>query len=109
MSKRIDMGPLLAARDGDARRVGELLAAGADPNEADVGSGYTPLTHAVENGHAALLDPLLAAGADPREPDRRGRTPRERAEQARDEGDEPRRYDGVLRLLADAEAADAVT
>ncbi|MCC5785357.1 MAG: ankyrin repeat domain-containing protein [Phycisphaerales bacterium] len=67
-----------AARDGDAARVGALLAEGADPNAVLTESSptafflsgkarlrTTPLLEAVRQDHGAIVRLLLDAGADP--------------------------------------------
>ncbi len=53
-----------AARDGRRGDVERLLAAGADPNAADVDS-ETPLHAAARWGHAEVIAILLERGADP--------------------------------------------
>ncbi len=61
---RAAAGALLrAAADGKPREVERLLAAGADPDEADTG-GRTAVTHAAYGGHAEVVRLLLGAGAD---------------------------------------------
>ncbi len=50
-----------AVRDGDAARVAELLAQGADVDEPY--RGIPPLSAAVAEGHTGLVGDLLAAGA----------------------------------------------
>lgn len=54
----------LAAADGQAARVAELVSAGASPNAVGP-SGETPLMLAARNGHLNAIDALLQAGADP--------------------------------------------
>lgn len=54
----------IAAEDGKAGRVAELVSAGASPNDA-APSGETPLMLAARNGHLKAVDALLQAGADP--------------------------------------------
>jgi ankyrin repeat protein len=44
--------------------VDALLAAGANPNAADI-CGFTPLMRAAQNGSLAVVVALLGAGADP--------------------------------------------
>lgn len=51
-----------AALNGDARRIEELLEAGADPS-AIVHDGATPLLLAVRGGHDEAAEVLLASGA----------------------------------------------
>jgi ankyrin repeat protein len=66
----------IAAVQGEAWPVGELLAAGARPNVESGGDAEgTPLCGAASWGHTTVLRSLLAAGADPAlaEPD--GMTP----------------------------------
>jgi len=59
-----DPGALVrAAADGDARRVKQLLEAGADPDAADA-DGRTAVTHAAYGGHAEIVRMLLDRGAD---------------------------------------------
>ena len=50
-----------------------LIAAGADPNAADLG-GTTPLHRAVRNRCAAAVAALLDGGADVRRKNKRGST-----------------------------------
>lgn len=52
-----------AIRDGDARRVEELLVSGADPNATDA-RGNPPLLQAAWNGNAAVIAQLLDHGAN---------------------------------------------
>jgi ankyrin repeat protein len=52
-----------AARDGDLRRVRELVSEGRPVNVFDE-TGRTPLHHAAENEHVEVVRVLLAAGAD---------------------------------------------
>jgi len=63
-SRRLYPEVCLAAADGHAARVTELVSAGASPNEI-CPSGATSLMLAAENGHLNAVDALLAAGADP--------------------------------------------
>ena len=53
-----------AAKDGRLADVERLLAAGEDPNAADV-DGEAPLHAAARWGHTAVVETLLAQGADP--------------------------------------------
>ncbi len=53
----------LAAHDGDAAKIKDLLAGGADP-VAQAKNGSTPLHSAAGNGHAAAIAVLLDGGAD---------------------------------------------
>ena len=55
---------VFAARNGHARVVDRLLAAGAKPNKADL-NGLTPLATAADNGYVRVVDSLLRAGAEP--------------------------------------------
>ncbi len=63
-----------AVEKGDLKVVGELLAAGLDPNARIPGSslGYTPLFLAVHSNRTAVTEALLKAGADPRMEDGNG-------------------------------------
>lgn len=63
-----------AARDGRLAEVERLLAAGEDPNAADV-DGESPLHAAARWGHTAVVETLLAQGADPRMTALYGMTP----------------------------------
>jgi ankyrin repeat protein len=65
---------LQAAQAGDAKRIEELLAAGAD-GEARDQEGLTPLIIAVRAGHFEATAVLLAAGADVEGRDNEGKTP----------------------------------
>jgi ankyrin repeat protein/serine/threonine protein kinase len=53
-----------ASRNGHSEVVGQLLAAGADVNQARTDTGTTPLYSASSNGHSEVVGQLLAAGAD---------------------------------------------
>jgi ankyrin repeat protein len=53
--------------------VGQLLAAGADPNARD-GNGTTSLHRAIRNRCAVAVAALLAGGADPKRKNGRGST-----------------------------------
>lgn len=53
---------MLAAEAGDERGTAALLAAGADPNRADV-DGHTPLMRASFHGHMRVASALLRSGA----------------------------------------------
>lgn len=53
-----------AAFRGELAAVERLLAAGADPNRRDKGSGGTPLMAAAGLGHLEIVKRLLARGAD---------------------------------------------
>lgn len=52
-----------ATRAGDEATVSQLIAAGADPNEA-TGDGMTALHWAAQAGHASILSALIEAGAE---------------------------------------------
>jgi len=54
---------MIAAREGDDRLVGILLAAGADPRRAN-DRGGTALMYAAHGGHAAAAERLIEGGAD---------------------------------------------
>ena len=56
----------LAARNGNAAIIGQLLAAGVDPNDPRqaVNTGETPLMHAARAGRVAAVRALVEAGAD---------------------------------------------
>jgi ankyrin repeat protein len=65
----------VAAVQGEAWPVGELLAAGASPNVESRGTADgTPLCGAASWGHTSVLRALLAAGADPGMPESDGFT-----------------------------------
>lgn len=64
-----------AARAGDAARVRDLVAGGADPNSATAPNGWTPLLHAVHTGSRDGVRALLGSGADPDAPGARGQRP----------------------------------
>jgi serine/threonine protein kinase/ankyrin repeat protein len=64
---------MLAAAQGQASRVKELLDAGAGVNAKDV-DGQTPLMKAVTGGHRSLALTLVMLGADLTEQDKRGQT-----------------------------------
>lgn len=53
----------IAAHDGDAKRVAELLAKRRSPNDFDE-LGQTPLHYAAEAEHFEVVSLLLAHGAD---------------------------------------------
>ena len=53
----------IAASDGDAARVGVLLASGVSVNAQDE-LGYSPIHAAASYGHKALVELLIKAGAD---------------------------------------------
>lgn len=72
----------LAIAEGDATRVAELLAEGADPNsrssglsglgggfELDPSGQYSPLLYAISRNEAGIALALVIAGADPNEHD----------------------------------------
>ncbi len=65
----------LAARQGNARTVEALLAAGADVNAPSAGDQTTPLLIATVNGHFDLAKTLLDKGADPNLASEAGATP----------------------------------
>jgi ankyrin repeat protein len=74
-ARRGGMTPLnYAARDGLDEIAGQLLAAGADIEQAEA-NGMRPLLISVLNGNVAVAHRLLAAGADPNADDFWGRTP----------------------------------
>ena len=52
------------ARTGSLGAVEQLLAAGAEPNSAEVDSGQTALMWAAAGGHWEIVDLLIGAGAD---------------------------------------------
>ena len=58
------VGILDASRDGDVKRVRELLDRGANVNSQDILAGYTPVHFAIEGRNAALLRLLIDRGAD---------------------------------------------
>ena len=53
-----------AAYDGRVNAIDELLAAGADVNQARTTDGVTPLYFAAYKGHLTVVTKLVAAGAD---------------------------------------------
>jgi ankyrin repeat protein len=53
-----------AAREGDARSVRRLVAAGSDPNAPDGGNDWPPLLHAIHKDQLSSVDALLSSGAD---------------------------------------------
>ncbi|KAJ7078559.1 ankyrin repeat-containing domain protein [Mycena belliarum] len=53
----------IAVEAGNARAVSNLIACGADANEANA-KGWRPLHTAIFDGHGAVFDALLAAGVD---------------------------------------------
>jgi ankyrin repeat protein len=67
--KTTEMGgntPLhFAAREGHMDAVRELIAAGADVNQASVSDNMSPLTQAIINGNFDIAKFLLDQGADP--------------------------------------------
>jgi len=54
----------VAAQQGHADAVAELLARGADVDAARTDNGVTPLIAAVQCGHTEVVAALLAGGAD---------------------------------------------
>ena len=75
MQKEVHLPPLVqAAAQGDAGRVAELLAAGADVNGASPYTGRTPLMVAADWLAADVLKLLLEGGADVNCRDYRGNT-----------------------------------
>lgn len=71
-----------AARDGDLALLQRMQASGADLRWADV-DDRTPLHLAAAEGHEAVVAWLLTQGADANAEDRRGLTPLDEAELAR--------------------------
>ncbi|MDQ3439771.1 MAG: ankyrin repeat domain-containing protein, partial [Planctomycetota bacterium] len=76
----------LAARDGDVKRIDELLAEGADVNiqfrsgeRRSPEWGSTPLHYAVRDGHAEAARRLIEKGANVNGANERGVTPLHRA------------------------------
>jgi len=63
-----------AASEGHEACVTTLIAAGADPNAADV-DGITPLYWAARGGYEACVRLLIEAGADPNVVNVNGNTP----------------------------------
>ena len=53
-----------ASRDGNRKRVAELLDLGAEPDSPDIFSGYTPLHNAISARDAEMVTLLLDHGAD---------------------------------------------
>jgi hypothetical protein len=71
-----------AACDGDAARVRELAADGADVNLCEAGSfGRSPLYRSVFNSSIPTVVALLEAGANPYQEDEDGLTPLQRAQE----------------------------
>jgi ankyrin repeat protein/TolB-like protein len=64
-----------AARIGSLPEVERLFRAGADVNEKEDSSGFTPLHIAVLYGYEDIVEALLAKGADPNQKDVNGDTP----------------------------------
>jgi hypothetical protein len=61
-----DMPPVIgAARDGDAVRLRQLLAAGADPNQPAGVNSWPPIMHAIHKNQKESVRVLLKHGADP--------------------------------------------
>nr|WTB35009.1 ankyrin repeat domain-containing protein [Streptomyces sp. NBC_00830] len=101
--ERYEMSPVhLAVEADDLAELTRLLDAGADPNEFDGYSGWTPLLRAIDGEadgavqtgaplHAAATAVLLAYGADPERPSREGLTPMHLAFQSR--------HDMAVRLI----------
>jgi uncharacterized protein len=59
------ISPLIAAaREGDAARLSELIASGADVNQRGGVNDWTPLMHAVHKNQIASVRALIEAGAD---------------------------------------------
>lgn len=54
----------LAARHGEIQTLGRLVAAGADPDLASGGNGWTPLLHAIHKRQVGAVEELLRLGAD---------------------------------------------
>ncbi|WP_326666944.1 ankyrin repeat domain-containing protein [Streptomyces canus] len=102
-SERYEMSPVhVAVETDDLAELTRLLDAGADPDEFDGYSGWTPLLHAIDREadgavqtgkplQAACTAVLLAYGADPERPSRDGLTPLHLAFQSR--------HDMAVRLI----------
>lgn len=58
-----------AAAEGDTVAMRVLLAFGADPNQAESVTGFTPLCHVAARGQIRATKVLLDAGADPNAPE----------------------------------------
>jgi hypothetical protein len=54
-----------AVRSGDVATVRQMLAKGADPNEAEGINDWTPLMHAVHKNQLGSVEALLDGHADP--------------------------------------------
>jgi ankyrin repeat protein len=86
-SEQYEMSPVhVAVEMDDLAQLTRLLHAGADPDEFDGHSGWTPLLRAIDGEadgavqtgeplEAACTAVLLACGADPERPSRDGLTP----------------------------------
>lgn len=73
---------VLAARNGEVERVGELLATGLPPDAEEAKNGHRALHQAAGAGQVAVLELLLDAGADPQGRDGSGFTALMRAADA---------------------------
>ena len=73
---------VLAARNGEVERVGELLATGLPPDAEEPKNGHRALHQAAGAGQVAVLELLLDAGADPQGRDGSGFTALMRAADA---------------------------
>jgi ankyrin repeat protein len=79
-AKNLDQRLIAAAKAGDAARVENLLARGADVNAREINGQltlmrYTALIWAAYKGHRNVVKILLAHGADVHAPDSENRTP----------------------------------
>ena len=69
--------PLIeAAREGDTKRIHDLVARGADPNAVVVtNTEWTPLLHAIHKNRLVSVSALIDSGADPNRANPAGMTP----------------------------------
>ena len=92
----VDSQLIEAAKKGDAKAVGELLAKDADVNMKDSLFGWTPLMWAATKGYVDTVKALLEAGADVNVRERNGWSA---ATMAENEG-----YLNIVRLIREVES-----